>query len=214
MRFQFHYLPLHYKNESINIMGQKNQITTSDHLPYEEFTRFLDCLHKDGEYRWEMFARLSFCTACRASDTLKFRWKDILNVASVTIVEQKTRKTRQIPFNPSVQKSFNELWHLLECPDKNDYILASPHGDKPVTIQYVNQKLKEFKCRYRLLIENFSTHTFRKTFGRYVYDASGHSAESLILLNKILNHSSIQVTKTYIGITQEEITSIYASICL
>lgn len=195
-------------------MGQKNQITTSDHLPYEEFTRLLDCLHKDEDYRWKMYARLSFCTACRASDTLNFRWKDILGVSSVTIVEQKTKKTRKIPFNPSVQKSFNELWHLLDCPDKKDYIMPSPQGDKPMTIQYVNLKLKEFKYKYHLHIENFSTHTFRKTFGRYVYDTNNHSAESLILLNKILNHSSIQVTKTYIGITQEEVASIYASISL
>lgn len=195
-------------------MGQKNQITTSDHLPYEEFTRLLDCLNKDEEYRWEMYARLSFCTACRASDTLKFRWKDILGVASVTIVEQKTKKTRKIPFNPSVQKSFHDLWELLGCPDKKDYVMASPQGDKPMTIQYVNQKLKEFKHKYRLHIENFSTHTFRKTFGRYVYDTNNHSAESLILLNKILNHSSIQVTKTYIGITQEEVAGVYASISL
>lgn len=195
-------------------MAKKNQLTTSDHLPYEEFTRFLDCLHNDGGYRWEMYARLSFCTACRASDTLRFRWKDILGVSSVTIVEQKTGKARKIPFNPSVQKSFDELWKALGCPDKKDYIMPSPKGDKPLTLQYVNMKLKEFKFKYRLKIENFSTHTFRKTFGRYVYDTNNHSAESLILLNKILNHSSIQVTKTYIGITQEEVAGIYASISL
>lgn len=195
-------------------MAKKNQLTTSDHLPYEEFTRFLDCLHNDGEYRWEMYARLSFCTACRASDTLRFRWKDVLGVSSVTIVEQKTQKARKIPFNPSVQKSFDELWKLLGCPDKQDYIMASPQGDKPLTIQFINMKLKEFKFKYRLKIDNFSTHTFRKTFGRYVYDSSNRSAESLILLNKILNHSSIQITKTYLGITQDEVNGIYASISL
>lgn len=194
-------------------MAKKNQLTTSDHLPYEEFTRLLDCLHNDGEYRWEMFARLSFCTACRASDTLNFRWKDILGVSSVTIVEQKTSKTRKIPFNPSVQASFDELWKAMDCPDKNDYVMAS-HNGKHYTIQLINMKLKEFKRKYNLKIENFSTHTFRKTFGRYVYDTNNRSAESLILLNKILNHSSIQVTKTYIGITQEEVDGIYASICL
>lgn len=195
-------------------MAKKNQLTTSDHLPYDEFTRLLDCLHNDGEYRWEMYARLSFCTACRASDTLRFRWKDILGVSSVTIVEQKTGKARKIPFNPSVQKSFDELWRALGSPDKKDFIMPSPKGDKPLTLQFVNMKLKEFKFKYRLKIENFSTHTFRKTFGRYVYDTNNHSAESLILLNKILNHSSIQVTKTYIGITQEEVAGIYASISL
>lgn len=195
-------------------MAKKNQLTTSDHLPYDEFTRFLDCLHNDGEYRWEMYARLSFCTACRASDTLKLRWKDVLGMSSITIVEQKTKKARKIPFNPSIQKSFDELWKALGCPDKKDYIMPSPHGDKPLTIQFVNMKLKEFKFKYHLKIENFSTHTFRKTFGRYVYDTNNRSAESLILLNKILNHSSIQVTKTYIGITQEEVAGIYASINL
>lgn len=195
-------------------MAKKNQLTTSDHLPYDEFTRLLDCLHNDEEYRWEMFARLSFCTACRASDTLRFRWKDVLGVSAVTVVEQKTQKTRKIPFNPSVQKSFDELWKALGCPDKNDYIMASRQGDKPLTIQFVNMKLKEFKAKYRLKIENFSTHTFRKTFGRYVYDTNNHSAESLLLLNKILNHHSIQVTKTYIGITQDEIAGVYASISL
>lgn len=195
-------------------MAKKNQLTTSDHLSYKEFNRLLECLHNDGEYRWEMYARLSFCTACRASDTLNFKWRDILNVSSVYVVEQKTKKTRKIPFNPSVQKSFCDLWRLMGCPDKNDYIMSSNRGDQPMTIQYINQKLKTFKKKYRLKIENFSTHTFRKTFGRYVYDTNNHSAESLLLLNRILNHSSIQVTKTYIGITQEEVDSIYASICL
>lgn len=195
-------------------MAKKNQLTTSDHLPYEEFMRLLDCLHKDKEYRWEMYARLSFCTACRASDTLKLKWGDVLGVSAITIVEQKTKKVRKIPFNPSVQKSFHDLWKALDCPDKSEFIMKSCQTKNAMTIQHVNYKLKEFKFKYKLQIENFSTHTFRKTFGRYVYDINNHSAESLILLNKILNHSSIQVTKTYIGITQEEVAGIYASITL
>ena len=81
-----------------------------------------------------------------------------------------------------------------------------------MTIQYINQVLKDIKYRYRLDINHFSTHTFRKTFGRYVYDTNNHSADSLLLLNKILKHSSIEVTKAYIGITQDEISSIFNSI--
>ena len=65
---------------------------------------------------------------------------------------------------------------------------------------------------YKVKIGNFSTHTFRKTFGRYVYETNNRSAEALVLLNKILNHTSIQITKTYIGITQDEINNIFESI--
>lgn len=195
-------------------MAKKNQLTTSNPLSFDEFTRLLNCLYKDKEYQWAMYVQLSFCTACRASDVLNMHWKDVLGVSAITIVEQKTKKVRKVPFNPSVQQKFNELWQLLDCPDKNDYIMKTSHNDKPYTIQYVNMKLKDFKWKYNLKIENFSTHTFRKTFGRYVYETNERSAESLILLNKILNHSSIQTTKTYIGITQDEVDSVFASINL
>lgn len=193
-------------------MAKKNQLTTSDHLKYSEYQRLLECLHNDGEYRWEMYARLSFCTACRASDVMQFKWNQILDMAAVVVTEKKTKKTRRIPLNPSVQRKFRELYELLGKPDKKDYILQSSHGDRPMTIQYINQRLKDFKYKYRLQIDHFSTHTFRKTFGRYVYDTHNHSAESLMLLNKILAHSSIEVTKTYIGITQDEIGDIFDSI--
>ncbi len=193
-------------------MAKKNQLTTSEHLSYPEYERLLDCLHADKEYMWEMYARMSFCTACRASDVLKFRWVDILGVSSMTVTEQKTGKTRRIPLNPSVQKKFAELYELMGRPDRKDFVMRGKYEDRSMTIQCVNKKLKEFKFRYRLKIGNFSTHTFRKTFGRYVYDTNDHSAESLLLLNRILNHSSIQVTKTYIGITQDEIDGIFSSI--
>lgn len=193
-------------------MAKKNQLTTSDPLKYSEYTRLLDELHKDGSYKWEMYARLSFCTACRASDVLNFKWCDILGKSGITVTEQKTKKTRYIPINPSVQQKFKELYELMGRPDRKDYIFPSNNKEKPMTIQYVNQELKEMKDKYNLNINHFSTHTFRKTFGRYVYDTHNHSAESLLLLNKILNHTSVQITKAYIGITQEEISSIFDSI--
>ena len=193
-------------------MAKKNQLTTSDPLKYSEYTRLLDCLRNDKSYKMEMYARLSFCTACRASDVLSFRWCDILDKATVVVTEQKTGKTRSIPVNPSVQQKFRELYQLLDRPDRKDYIFQSSVGDKPVTIQYINQQLKEIKFKYKLDIEHFSTHSFRKTFGRYVYDTHNHSAESLILLNKIFKHTSVQITKTYIGITQDEISSVFNSI--
>lgn len=200
------------ETESNNIMSRKNQLTTADHLSYSEYEKLLKCLHDDKEYIWEMYARLSFCTACRASDVLKFRWLDVIDKTETTVQERKTGKARIIKFNASVRQKLRSLWELLGCPNRALYIFENKHTGKPMTIQNINQQLKLMKCRYRINVGNFSTHTFRKTFGRYVYDKHGHSAESLILLNKILNHSNIQVTKAYIGITQDEINNIYDSI--
>lgn len=193
-------------------MAKKNQLTTSDYLEYPEYERLLTCLHDDNEFLWELYARLGFCTACRASDILNFRWVDILDRTEHVVVEQKTKKARKLSFNQSVQRKLKELYNLLGRPSKDEFIFISKITGRPLTIQYINQKLKDFKYKYRIKIGNFSTHTFRKTFGRYVYDTHNHSAESLILLNKILCHSNINVTKTYIGITQDEINNIFNSI--
>lgn len=193
-------------------MAKKNQLTTSDHLEYPEFEKLLAGLRADKEYFWELYARLSFCTACRASDVLNLTWGNVLDASKITVTEKKTKKTRCIPFNKSVTSKIYELYRLMGKPDKDSPIFFSTVTGEPVTIQCVNKKLKQFKHKYRLQIDHFSTHTFRKTFGRYVYNTSEDKAEALLLLNKILNHSNLQVTKTYIGITQGEINHVYGSI--
>lgn len=193
-------------------MAKKNQLTTSDYLEYQEYEKLLSNLRANKEYVWELYARLGFCTACRASDVLNLKWSDILGKSEHVIVEQKTKKARKLSFNNSVQNKIKELYKLIGQPDKEEFIFLSRATNKPITIQYLNKKLKAFKSKYKIKIGNFSTHTFRKTFGRYVYEKYNRSAESLILLNKILNHSNIAVTKTYIGITQDEVNSIFNSI--
>jgi integrase len=193
-------------------MARKNQLTTSDWLSYSEYEKLLNCLRRDDEYMWELFARLSFCTACRASDVLMLKWSQVFNKSEIVIKEKKTGKVRKIPLNSSVKNKIAELYDLLGCPDINNFIFMNEYRNQPITIQCVNKNLKRIKERHNVPAKNFSTHTFRKTFGRYVYETKNRSAESLILLNKIFKHQDINVTKAYIGITQEEINNVFDSI--
>lgn len=194
-------------------MARKDQLTTADHFKYDEFCRLLKELRNDKEYLFETYALLSFCTACRASDVRHFRWNQFIGKDTVVVREQKTGKVRSIPLNPSVRQQVGVLYKLLNCPEKDCYIFESRKGE-PWTIQHINRKLKLFKEKYELSIKNFSTHTFRKTFGRYVYDVNNGSSDSLLLLNTILSHSSIDITKRYLGITQDEINKIFDFIAL
>lgn len=193
-------------------MSKKNQLTTSDYLSYDEFKKLLMRLRLNKLYIWELYARISFCTALRASDVLSLRWDSILNKNKLVIQEKKTKKMREIVFNESVQNKIKELYKLLKSPDKSQYVFYSKSTHKAFTIQYVNAKLKVFKEVFRINIGNFSTHTFRKTFGRYVYEKMNRSAEALILLNSIFRHASIQTTQIYIGLRKDEINNVYNSI--
>lgn len=193
-------------------MSLKNQLTTADHLSFEDYKRLLKGLHRDKKYMFEMFATLAFCTALRASDVLALKWVDILNRDRFVAVEKKTGKAREIPLSINVQRRIQDLYEIFGCPVPDSKIFYNSKTGKVITIQYINQHLKYFKYMYGLKIDHFSTHTFRKTFGRYVYDSNNHSAESLLLLNVILNHTSIDVTKRYIGLTKQEVFRVFQSI--
>ena len=186
-------------------MSVKGQITTAEPLEYNDFLRLLSGLHEDGNYLWELYCCISFCTACRVSDVLSMTWKDILEREALYKTERKTGKTRQIPFNENVQRRIMSLYKLLGSPDKHLPVICNPKTRKPY---------KYLRVKYRLPIRRFSSHTFRKTFGRYVYESMGRTTEALILLSMILKHSSPQVTMVYLGIRQEEIAGVYGTIQL
>ena len=53
-------------------------------------------------------------------------------------------------------------------------------------------------------------HSLRKTFGRQVYTINGENSElALVKLMELFNHSSVAITKRYLGLRQEEILETY-----
>ena len=123
----------------------KGQLTTADYLPIAEYNRLVRGLEKDGEYLWETYCWLSFCTACRASDVRTLRWKDILGKSTMTRIEQKTKKNRLIKFNRDVQEKNRFLYEMLGQPAPEQYIFLSPRTGKPYSLEYINRLLKVFK---------------------------------------------------------------------
>lgn len=190
----------------------RGQLTTADYLPMDMFRKLLDALEKDGEYLWATYCWLSFCTAFRASDVRTLRWKDVLNRNRLVKTEKKTRKSRMVKFSRYVQEKTRHLYGLQGSPDVENLIFMNPQTGNPYSLEYINRLLKVFRVRYRIPIRAFSTHTFRKTFGRYVYEMMGRSAGALILLNQIFRHSNLETTRRYIGLAQEDIDKVFNSI--
>ena len=55
-----------------------------------------------------------------------------------------------------------------------------------------------------------SCHSLRKTFGRQVYNMNSENSElALVKLMELFNHSSVAITKRYLGLRQEEILETY-----
>lgn len=194
-------------------MSAKGSQTAADYIPFEEFKSFVSQLREDKEYKWEMYFTLSFTTGLRISDVLQIKWSDIIGKASYTTVEKKTGKSRVISFSQSTQDRFQELHKLMHIRDDKRLVMCTKSGNAIDTCN-INKDLKKLRDKYSLSISNFSTHSMRKTFGRYVYESNNKSEEALILLSQIFNHSSLAITRRYLGITGDEIKSVYNGISL
>jgi len=98
--------------------------------------------------------------------------------------------------------------------DENELLFANKTKQKAMNIQYLNRQLKEIAKRYDLPVtkNSISTHIFRKILGRHVWAKNGYSEKSLLLLGELFNHSSIKITKVYLGIKEEELGDIYLNL--
>ena len=174
----------------------------------------MQTLIDEKKYWWAAYCILSFCTGLRYSDVSRLTWDDILDKRKIIVTAKKTNKIHVIPIGVNASCHFDSLYERMGHPDKNEVVLKNQKNnlDKPVSIQYINHTLKGWVKKYKLDIDNFSTHTFRKTFGRYAYEKSGRNEQSLIYLNRIFKHTSLDTTMIYLGIRDEEISGIFNSI--
>ena len=144
-------------------------------------------------------------SALRISDLLTLTVGDIRNQSAV-MSEKKTKKRKELPFNDSVLRAFDEIVPT-DAPDSEPLFKSAKGGaiGRVQAYRILNNAAK------RAGIEKpFGPHSLRKTFGYFAYK----NGTDLALLMRILNHSSQRETLRYIGIEREDIHSVYHSVCL
>lgn len=190
-------------------MSRRNSHTTADYMPWSDAICLVNRLYKDGQYRMSLLIGCGIFFGLRISDLRALRWSMLLNQEKFEVHEKKTNKYRQIKINSDFQKHIKECYQALCVINPEEFCFLS--SKKVVySTQRINVLLKEIKQRYNLKIENFSTHSFRKTMGRKVVEMAGERAEiALIKLMELFNHSSVSITKRYLGLRQEELLETY-----
>lgn len=190
-------------------MSQKYSTTTADFLVWSDAMNLIRKLAKDNNYKMSLLIALGCFTGLRISDILALRWNQILGVDEFTIIEKKTGKKRTLRLNPQLQKHIQECYEHIKPIGVKAPILVSQKGTI-FTIQAINRILKNIKKKYKVKIKNFSCHSLRKTFGRQVYNMNDNNSElALVKLMELFNHSSVSITKRYLGLRQEEILETY-----
>ena len=190
-------------------MSLKYSNTTADYLVWSDAMNLIRKLAKDDNYKMSLLVALGCFTGLRISDILALRWNQILGVSEFTIIEKKTGKKRTLRLNPQLQKHIQECYEHIKPIGVKAPILVSQKGTT-FTVQSINRLLKQIRAKYKVKVKNFSCHSFRKTFGRQVYNMNSDNSEfTLVKLMELFNHSSVAITKRYLGLRQEEILQTY-----
>ena len=193
-------------------MALKGSYTTADALDWQEMISLVHRLYRDGDYRMSLLIAIQSMWGLRIGDVLKLRWYQILNVEELNLIEEKTGKRRIIKMNPNLQKHIQDCYNALNSPDSSQHVFMS-RQNTVYSREWVNMRLKTYKVKYHLHIKNYSTHSHRKAFGKHFLETGGANAERrMILLNSIYNHSTLEVTRRYLGIKQSEIGDVYTSL--
>ena len=183
---------------------------TSDYLQWDSAMSLIRKLYLDKQYRWSVYVGASCFLGLRVSDIKTLTWRMLLADDTITIYEMKTNKRRVLKLNADFQR------HVRLCHDK----LAIKNDDEKFFLsrkkvvystQRINMVMKTWKKKYNLKIDHLSTHTWRKTFGRQVFENSGNDASiALMRLADLYGHSSPNITKIYLGIKQKELLETYS----
>jgi integrase len=196
-------------------MSLKGSNTTTGYLEWDTFVSLITRLENKGEYKFCLLISTGVFTGLRISDLLTLKYTDLINKDILTIREKKTKKVRTIKINPDLSILVERIYKKHNLTNPNQFIFLNRFGDKPIDKSYVNTKLKELFSKNRIKVDgNVSSHLFRKTLGRRVMEINNYSNESLVLLMELFGHSSMSITKRYLGIRQQEINDIYLSVSL
>lgn len=136
----------------------------------------------------------------RVGDILRLHMSDILKDGGryrLNVTEEKTGKKRRFTVPNEVYAFLRNYADAHKIAD-NDLLF-------PITVRQVQRHLK-MVCDY-LGYSNISTHSFRKWYATSIYNDSGHD---IILVQRLLQHSSPMVTRRYISVSDEKMEAAIA----
>lgn len=194
------------KKYNINKQGRYNMTVEPIRDKVKIHQLYTVLANKDIKYG--LLFKFGLNTGLRISDILPIRLRDIYNEDGqfrdyLILKEKKTSKEKKIKINTALRKEI-EYFVKTEKATPGSYLFYSRKGRNIGRVQ-----------AYRILteaadsigIENFGTHSLRKTWGYWTYKMSKYN---IGLIMDTFNHSSPSITLRYIGINQDQKDELYS----
>ncbi len=159
-------------------------------------------LKQKNERDYVMFM-VGINTGFRISDILLLKVKDVRG-DRINIREKKTGKTKNVVIRPALKKV---LRSYIANKKPHEYLFKSRKGrNKHLRRESAYCILK--KAAEEVGIEEFGSHSMRKTFGFMFYNQT----KDIVALRKLFNHRDDSTTLRYIGMDQDRLDTLMLKI--
>jgi len=162
---------------------------------------------KRGQLRNHVLIVLGLYTALRISDLLRLRWDDVYDFDNnrvrdlIELVEKKTHKHKTIALNKTLIGALN-LLASTAAPGR--FVIENSRTRKAISRVQAYRIIRA--ASENLKFQNHvSCHSLRKTFGYHAWKEGVSPA----VIMEIYNHSSLAVTRRYLGVTQDDKNAVY-----
>jgi integrase len=163
---------------------------------------------KRGQLRNYCLVILCVYTALRISDLLRLRWEDVYDFQSrrirksVTLTEQKTGKSKIIALNKQAVRAL--AMYASQIPEPRGFIIVNNRTKKAIS-RIQAYRIIRYAAEALHFQERVSCHSLRKSFGYHAWK----SGVSPVVIMEIFNHSSLNVTRRYLGVSQDDKNKAY-----
>ena len=181
-----------------------------------DIQRLKEYFLRKGELRNYTMVTLALNTSLRIGYLLQLKWENVYNFDTkkykvhIVVREQKTHKQNIIPLNPEAKHSLELLRRSLTDLKPDHCVFKSRIGkNRPIgrsrAFNIIKSAVKELNIE-----GSISCHSLRKTFGYQAWKKGVPPA----LIMSIYNHSSLEITKRYLSIDQDDKDEVFLNMNL
>ena len=153
-----------------------------------------------SEYRNWVMVQYFLETGNRRNTVLNMKVRDLdLTGGMAILTTTKNRQQMYVPLSSALVKILTDyirVWESLDDPES--YLFPSEEG-KQMTKDSMSKAIARYNKKRG--VEKTSVHAFRHTFGTNYARKGGN----IFKLQRLMGHSSIEVTKGYVNLTGEDL---------
>jgi len=152
-----------------------------------------------AEYRNWVLINFLLSTGVRLNSFINIKIKDLdFDNKVVRVIVTKNRKPLIVPLNETIIKILRKYLRVRQYESEEDYLFCNSYGNK-LAKSTITQGLYQY--HHARGITQTGIHRYRHTFAKKWIESGG----SVVVLQKLLGHSSLKITENYINILVSDI---------